>query len=1283
MTLDLCLRSLRGCCRLMGALLTFLIAGNFLPAQPQPQPPDMAELLISSAKRAFNEKNYPFASDRFKEFLQKFGGHPQAQAARHGLGICLMVGPQRDYPKAIENLTAPASDGNFIDRPATCYYLGLANRNDGLAQLRLAASNPAAGGPARDRAKQRFEQAARWFGEGANAFAKRVKEDPQGDVLPADLEWVARCKCDQAEAFLRLNKAKEAQEAVASFIVGKAPLQKSRYRKQGLYYHGLASLQLKDTLAAGKSLSLVAPFEDPAFGSHAQYLLGRIHHTEQERPEASAAYEGSINGFNTAKQAAIEALKQPAQFQNDPEEKARLESLVKEAPEHVARATFFLGVMQYEDGKFADALTRFGDFAKQFPTSSILGDALLRQGFCQVQLKNYPEATKTLTTVAEKYPALQDQAWFWLGKAQILSADPANPGAQTAALKAGADLLRKAADRANQLAGGNPPDPDAKLRRAEIFADLADTYQASKLFKEAGDVYRQLMNENILPTRREEFTLSLATALHLAGDLAGSDAVCQQFQQQYPQSIFLPAIAFRHAENAYFNALKVEAQPASPDQKANLARQLDETIKRYTVVVTKFPEFAQVSLARYGIGVCHYKKGDLEKAQEALAAIPAGDRTGDLSVISYQLADILLRTAPTSADDALSAGRLEEMLQQASELLDAYLGANPNAPQVPDALLKLGLAQQRMAAILAMPEAKNNAINRARIAYDTILQKHAKSEQAPQAQLEKAKVKALTGDIGGAINDLRAFGNDPLRQSKAAPLAMVNLSIYLRRQNQAQQGADALATYRRDHEGALKADPTRADLVPLVQYHHGVCLREAGKLAEARTLFTGILQQYPQSAEAAEAGLRAGQCAKEEAQKKLDDAARQLQAVSNPQQREQATKSYDVAFKEMRDAVGLLENAAGKLAQTQPMNPTRARLYYEAAWGFRTLANLEVATTRTRMQQEATQKRREELTKTLPPGTQLPPIPTPSIPLKSIPIQPGEQGARAQYQMLIDAFPDVNINIEARFELAELLGERGEHDPAIKLLKDALDREPPVELTDRIKVRLAQSLMLKGDLPGALIQVEPIANNPKSVVHAQGLYHTGECQFQMGKFDEAVKRFAAFRDQGPLQNLQGVSDRALLRLGQASAELKQWEPSRQAFEVLTQRFGNSPWVADAFYGIGWARQNANQLEEAVNAYTETTKRTDSELAAQAQLNIGLCRLAQKRNGDAATALLVVPYTYDYPNLSATALLEASRALVEDKKPELAIKLLERLIKDYPESEPAKVGRTRLAELRKS
>ena len=87
---------------------------------------------------------------------------------------------------------------------------------------------------------------------------------------------------------------------------------------------------------------------------------------------------------------------------------------------------------------------------------------------------------------------------------------------------------------------------------------------------------------------------------------------------------------------------------------------------------------------------------------------------------------------------------------------------------------------------------------------------------------------------------------------------------------------------------------------------------------------------------------------------------------------------------------------------------------------------------------------------------------------------------------------------------------------------------------------------------------------------------------------------------------------------------------------------------EARYGIGWAQQNQGQYDEAVNAYNQVTDAVATELAAQAQLNIGLCRLAQKRYADAATALLVVPFTYDYPELSALALLEAARALQREQ-----------------------------------
>ena len=89
----------------------------------------------------------------------------------------------------------------------------------------------------------------------------------------------------------------------------------------------------------------------------------------------------------------------------------------------------------------------------------------------------------------------------------------------------------------------------------------------------------------------------------------------------------------------------------------------------------------------------------------------------------------------------------------------------------------------------------------------------------------------------------------------------------------------------------------------------------------------------------------------------------------------------------------------------------------------------------------------------------------------------------------------------------------------------------------------------------------------------------------------------------------------------------------------------------------------------------------TELGARAQLNIGLCRLAQKRYAEAGTALMMVPFTYDYPDLGALALVEAARAFAEGKQEAQAVKLLERVLRDYPDTEAARLARKRLAELK--
>ena len=53
---------------------------------------------------------------------------------------------------------------------------------------------------------------------------------------------------------------------------------------------------------------------------------------------------------------------------------------------------------------------------------------------------------------------------------------------------------------------------------------------------------------------------------------------------------------------------------------------------------------------------------------------------------------------------------------------------------------------------------------------------------------------------------------------------------------------------------------------------------------------------------------------------------------------------------------------------------------------------------------------------------------------------------------------------------------------------------------------------------------------------------------------------------------------------------------------------------------------------------------------------------------------MVPFTYDYPELSAVALLEAARSLAAAKERDKAIALLRRLLRDHPDSPSAEAAR---------
>ncbi len=1259
-------------------LLTLLCFAGPLSAQQPMSPDQQAEQVLTAGQKAYNQGDFAAAAQRFNEVIQKFANTRFASGSRFGLALIQFNSPDVDFAKAIENLTPAANDGGFAERGHAMYHLAVAQRSLGIRELDKPANNPNEVAARKQASDGKFNESVKWFNEAKNWFASQKNDD-----------WSARSRADQAEIEIRQGKVKEARATTEPFTKDPA-LAKNRHRPLGLYYHGLACFLDKDPVAAGRVLNQLAPFSDPAFGLHARYLVGRVLHLSNEAAEASVNYDAVIADFDKAKLAAVEAVKQPERLKNNPFELVRLRALAQgPTPEYVAGAAFHGACLNYEAGKFPESMVKFQAFAKAFDKDPLAPDAQLRIGFCQVQLRQFDEAVKTLAPLAEKTPRLADQAQFWLSKAQLelaLASDPTKPEERVKKTKDALDALRKSIEKTAQLAGQN--DADAKARRPEMLFELADALQNNKQFKDAVPVYEQLWNENANPARREEVLQRLTAALGASGDFNRSDDRCNEFRQAYPQSTLAPCVAFRLAENSYGRTVELAKDK---NKAAELKSKYEEAASKYLEVVAKYPEFERVNFARLGAGVCFTQLNKLDEAVKAFEGIPGPDRGGELALAAYLLADCYIRQAPTKADDALQENQIREKLGAAAAMLDNFIGGNAKAAETPAALLKLGHCLKRLGSTLADPNERNATLNKSRETYEKLAKDYPTSPLAGQANLERAKVKSLAGDKGGAMNDLRAFiNNDPTKNDKFAPLAALHLATLHREQNQAPEAAKVLDEARKRYEADLAKDPERAEWNALLKYHHAVALFETQKPGDARKLFEEVAGQAPGKPIALESGLRAGQCRIAEGRKLIELGQNaKNQAGNDNNKKNAAEQQLQQGRREIVEAAEQLNRRAEESKNAQPTAEARARMYYDAAWAWRFLAEDEVRVAREALQKQLQAKKVEELTKKLPPNSPVPAVAVQDVPRAAIPQQPHEERTFNSYKRLIEEFPETSLAVEARYEVAELRAERDQHEEVIKILKDALDKEPtdkPVapDTTERIRLRLGASQFARKDFAAAAGQFEAIAVNPKSPYYPQALYRAGECLFSQGDYAKAVEKLIPFRDKPEFHNIAGISDRALLRLGLALIAAKNPEGGRQVLETMLNRFGNgNPFAVDARFGFAQALQAQGKLDEAIKGFEQVIAATQTDVAAKAQLQIGQCRMAQKKFGDAASAFLVVPYTYDYPELACAAALEAARAFEEDKKPEQAEKLLTKLMKDNPaESEWHKAAKERLGKLKK-
>jgi TolA-binding protein len=1272
--------------------------------------PTAVEVLLNTARTAFNQGDFEVAAEKFREVIRLNPPRATVLPARYGLGLSLLQSPSPDYAGAAEALQTPADAANtFIDRPTALYHLGVAYR--GQADVAQAATRPAV---APNRVDNLLRQAAAQFAAAAEAFGTQAPAPDGGAVeLPVTTEWVARCRCDQAQVLIRLGQYAAAQTAVQA-IANDANWVHSRYRGLALYYFGYATFPQRQYGPAARALAQLAPFDAPDYGPHAQFLLARTLHLAGDVPEAEAGYNSVIATFAKRRQEAAEALtaRNSAALKLTPSQRQQLSELANGSPpDYVIRATYYLGMILYDRQNWPEAAAKLGECVSKSPSGPLVQDARLHLGICQVQTRQYAQAIDNLSRVTE--PRLVEEATRWLAKAQAAQGtDPANSANRDRLLNQSLQNLRKVAD---MLAQAPAADKDAAQRRMVSIFETADVQRLLKRYAEAAETYAQV-RAPAPPELIEHARHRRAVTLQLGGLYAQADEACRQFLADFPQSPLVPEVMARYAENAL---LAVDAGTVAPADPAN---RFAELLARFAEVTRRYPDSPAAILAVQARAYALYDQGQYAQAAALLADIPETNRLGELGSVSLLEGDALFRTLPIAGDDALSTNRRLKHIEKAIGLLSAFVQSQSGQPrpEAPLAYAQISCLYRYQAELLADRAERQAAQTMFRRMIQEEVFRYPGTPAYAIGLYELARYQLLIGSATQAEQQLnrlqQSYANSPV-----APLAQILQGEALRAGRGAAQAAEYLLKVRNEREAAMLKDPGQMEYVPYLRATLAQALTDAGRGAEAVPLYRSILADFPRSREAAQATLQLGRALRTQGAMDLATARRLQQTGSTPEARQSAGARSEAAVAMLREAATLLQKEGTRALEADALN-NAAQCFYEAAQAWRPLAELEFETARA---QAFEQLRAADPARAPASATALPPA--------QIPRQPAERSLRQCYSSLLDNCPDSPLVGVARMELAELCLQRDDVDLATRLLAAAA--EGTDDAADRARLKLATLYLERGDAPRAAQQFQAAVDvlarrlndnqtntaanrNNLSLVAAYCRAGLAEAQYQMKDWQAVVRTLEPVvvttqnntNVAGILQGLLGIqieparggggggggnnnaannifrlntspiADRAAYHLAVAYMNLGRGSDARSLLSNFTARFPNSPYAQRARFLYAQACEQAKAYELAAAVYLELGRRTAGELAARSWLAAGLCQVAMDRPTEALASFLSCAYGYDYPEITGQALLEAARLSLQDGHMDKGRGYLERLVSQQPESALAQAARQQLEKL---
>ncbi len=572
-------------------------------------------------------------------------------------------------------------------------------------------------------------------------------------------------------------------------------------------------------------------------------------------------------------------------FKSAAKELGALKRRVGAAP-FAHQTRFFLAESLRELGQIKEAIPEYAA-ARKVP-GEYAADALYREGFLNFQIKNYREAAVLFGKFRDQYKQhrLRSAAGLSLGQAHLENRNfkeadfvftlmAKERGANAAVALWHSRVFKR---QKKYAAAAAILEPAVKQFRGDalmdkLLFDLAENYLGGQQFDESATVFEQLLKEHPKHSQRELILRHSAQARFRTGRYAACLALCADYLSDYPKHPEAAAVVFLRGESQFF------------------LEKYGDAVSTFEQFLKANPVHAQALAARMHIGEGHFFNKKWEDALAAFDDLADKKRTGtvfqqydflvgschyqleawDKAVVSFQLFTSRFPKGQNADTALMKTGFALEAQKQTDNALSVYEQLAENFPKsihYSQAALKAGGLQF---------EAKQYA--KVQITLKPIAQKKGDPNQ-PLAIYFLGFASAETGKTDEAIVWLEQLANEFPKDPNAAEARLKTGDL----QFSAEKFEVAQKTYEkflgdfpthkrvddaRFHLGNVLASQEKWDAATKrfhavgensewrtkALYQSAWCERKAGRAANAREQYEGLISNHSESPEAANAKL--------------------------------------------------------------------------------------------------------------------------------------------------------------------------------------------------------------------------------------------------------------------------------------------------------------------------------------------------------------------------------------------------------------------------------------------